>query len=155
MRGSIRRRGVNSFELRFDLDRVDGKRRSRSVSFKGTFKEAQKELSRLLTAADTGTLTDPSNTTVGEYLRAWLGSTLTQSPKTLERYRELAEHQIIPHLGDVKIQKLSAGTDRALARCADSRRPIPAHCRPRPSRPRRSAEARCREWHPEPQRRRH
>ena len=107
MRGSIRRRGVNSFELRFDLDRVDGKRRSRSVSFKGTFKEAQKELSRLLTAADTGTLTDPSNTTVGEYLRAWLGSTLTQSPKTLERYRELAEHQIIPHLGDVKIQKLS------------------------------------------------
>ena len=61
MRGSIRRRGKGSFELRFDLDRVDGKRRSRSVSFKGTFKEAQKELSRLLTAADTGTLADPSN----------------------------------------------------------------------------------------------
>ena len=56
MRGSIRRRGVNSFELRFDLERVDGKRRSRSVAFKGTFKEAQKELSRLLAAADAGTL---------------------------------------------------------------------------------------------------
>lgn len=36
--------------------------------------------------------------TVGEYLRAWLSSTLTQSPKTLERYGELAERRIIPHL---------------------------------------------------------
>ena len=106
MRGSIRRRGTNSFELRFDLERVNGKRRSRSVAFKGTFKEAQKELSRLLASADAGTLIDPSNMTVGEYLNAWLDSTLTQSPKTLERYRELAARQVAPHLGSIKIQKL-------------------------------------------------
>ena len=31
MRGSIRRRGVNSFELRFDLDRVGRQTPSRSV----------------------------------------------------------------------------------------------------------------------------
>ena len=155
MRGSIRRRGVNSFELRFDLDRVDSKRRSRSVSFKGTFKEAQKELSRLLTAADTGTLTDPSNMTVGEYLQAWLGSTLAQSPKTKERYGELAERQIVPHLGDMKMQKLTPEQHRTVARGADSRRPRPAHNRSRPSRTRRSAEARRRERHPRPQCRGH
>ena len=107
MRGSIRRRGANSFEIRFDLERVNGKRRSRSVAFRGTFKEAQKELSRLLAAADAGTLIDPSNMTVGEYLSAWLDSTLTQSPKTLERYRELAERQVAPHLGGIKMQKLT------------------------------------------------
>jgi integrase len=45
--------------------------------------------------------------TVRGYLQAWLSSTLTQSPKTLERYRELATRQIIPYLGEVKIQKLS------------------------------------------------
>ena len=69
MRGSIRRRGANSFELRFELERVDGKRRSRSVAFRGTFKAAQRELSRLLAAADAGTLTGPSSVTVAEYLR--------------------------------------------------------------------------------------
>ena len=31
---------------------------------------------------------------------------MSVSPKTLERYIELAERQIIPHLGDVKLQKL-------------------------------------------------
>ena len=45
--------------------------------------------------------------TVGEYLSAWLDSTLTQSPKTMERYRELAEHQIVPHLGERQNQKLT------------------------------------------------
>jgi integrase len=106
MRGSIRKRGESSWELKIELERINGKRHRRFVTVRGSYKEAQKELTRLLGAADDGTLPDPTRMTVGEYLRAWLGSTLTQSPKTLERYRELTEHQIIPHLGDVKLQKL-------------------------------------------------
>jgi integrase len=106
-RGNIRRRGKASFELRFDLERMDGKRQQRCVTVRGSLKDAQRELARLLAAADAGTLAEPSAMTVREYLEVWLGSTLTQSPKTLERYRELAAHQIIPHLGEVKIQKLS------------------------------------------------
>jgi integrase len=104
--GSIRKRGEESWELRFELDRVAGKRRSRSVYFRGSRKAAQKELSRLLAAADAGTLADPTTVTVAEYMRHYLDSTLTQSGKTLERYRELAERQIIPHLGNVKLQRL-------------------------------------------------
>ena len=106
MRGSIRKRGANSWEIKIELERVNGKRHRRFVTVKGTYKDAQKELTRLLSSADDGTLPDPTRTTVGEYVREWLGSTLTQSPKTLERYRELAEHQIIPHLGDERLQKL-------------------------------------------------
>ena len=68
--------------------------------------EAQKELTRLLAAADRGTLPDPSSSTLAEYLRAWLDGALGLSPKTLERYRELAERQIIPHLGATKLQRL-------------------------------------------------
>jgi hypothetical protein len=79
-RGSIRGRGEH-YEIRLDLGRVDGKRRSRSVAFKGSYKAAQKELSRLLAAADAGTLTDPSTMTVGEYVGHYLASTLTQSGK--------------------------------------------------------------------------
>src|SRR5262245_21769244 len=50
---------------------------------------------------------DPSRATVAEYLRQWLDGALDQSPKTLERYRELAERQVIPHLGAIKLQKLA------------------------------------------------
>jgi integrase len=106
-KGNIRRRSKGSFELRFELERVDGKRRQRCITVRGSYKGAQRELARLLAAADSGTLADPSKDTISVYLRNWLASTLTQSPKTLERYGQLAERQIIPHLGDVKIQKLT------------------------------------------------
>jgi integrase len=105
MRGNITRRGKSSFLIRFDAERINGKRRQRCVTVRGSYKDAQRELARLLAAADVGTL--PSRDTVGGYIRSWLDSTLKQSPKTLERYRELAERQIIPHLGEVKMQKLT------------------------------------------------
>ena len=74
---------------------------------RGTRQEAQRELTRLLGAADAGTLPDPTNATVAEYLRAWLDTGSNVSPKTRERYGELAERQIIPHLGSTKLQKLA------------------------------------------------
>ena len=104
-RGSIRARG-HHFEIRLDLGLVDGKRQRRSIAFKGTYRGAQREMTRLLKAADDGTLQDPSAVTVAEYVRGFLDSSVTQSPKTLERYRELAERQVIPHLGGVKLQHL-------------------------------------------------
>ena len=70
------------------------------------YQDAQKELTKLLGEADAGTLPDPTNATVAEYVRQWLDSTHEQSPKTLERYTELANRQIIPHLGAHKLQKL-------------------------------------------------
>jgi hypothetical protein len=45
--------------------------------------------------------------TVSEYLDAWLAGAHSLSPKTLERYQELADRQIRPHLGPIKLQKLS------------------------------------------------
>ena len=44
--------------------------------------------------------------TLAEYLQAFFAAPAKVSPKTLERYRELAERQIIPHLGALKLQKL-------------------------------------------------
>ena len=106
MRGNITRRGKNSWQIKFDAPAVDGKRQQRYASVRGTYKDAQKELTKLLNAADEGTLPDPSSATLAEYLRAWLNGPLGLSPKTLERYRELGERQIIPHLGASKLQKL-------------------------------------------------
>ena len=108
MRGSIRKRGTSSWRLIFDVTSDTGKRKQRTVTVRGTHKDAQRELTRLLGAADSGTLPDPSKATVAEYLRQWLDGALDRSPKTLERYRELAERQVIPHLGGTLLQKLKA-----------------------------------------------
>jgi integrase len=106
MRGTIQKRGPDSWRIRIDLEHVAGKRQRRSVTVRGTYKDAQKELTRLLSAADAGTLVDPTTATVGDYLTQWLDNALNLSPKTHERYRELAARQIMPHLGMVKLQKL-------------------------------------------------
>ena len=117
MRGSIRRRGRQSWELKFDVPSDDGRRRTRYVNVRGRRQDAQKELTRLLAQADAGTLVDPDKTTVKGYIEAWLGVLPKDgesrippppglSPKTAERYRELAEHQIYPHLGAMVMQKL-------------------------------------------------
>jgi integrase len=44
--------------------------------------------------------------TLTEYLQAFFAVPAKVSPKTLERYRELADRQIAPHLGSLKLQKL-------------------------------------------------
>ena len=69
-----RRRGKASWELKFDVPNSDGTRQTRYVSVKGKRTDAQRELTRLLSAIDTGTLVEPSKLTVASYLRAWLDS---------------------------------------------------------------------------------
>jgi integrase len=117
-RGNITRRGKRSWRLKFDVG-VDGKgkRKIRYATVKGTRQDAQKKLTELLGQHDAGTLVEPSKLTVEEYLVAWLGRTPKKdepppappsdlSPKTVERYRQLAEQQIYPHLGNILLQKL-------------------------------------------------
>src|SRR3546814_17185623 len=43
---------ADSWLLQIELDRVGGKRRRRFITIKGSHKDAKKELTRLLTAAD-------------------------------------------------------------------------------------------------------
>lgn len=106
-RGSIQRRGKESWRIRIE-DGVDaaGRRKRHTVTFKGSRKDAQRELTRLLGSADAGTLPEPSKATVAEYLREWLDNDHDLAPKTRERYRELTELQIVPHLGEELLQRL-------------------------------------------------
>ena len=108
MRGNIIRRGKSSWRLKFDVeqDSLTGKRQTRYITVRGKRRDAERELARFLNEAHSGTLIEPSKMTVAEYLRAWLDLAPGLSPKTLERYRQLAEQQIIPHLGAIALQKL-------------------------------------------------
>ncbi len=109
MPGSITRRGKSSWRLKFEAgerDPTTGKRRTRYVTVHGTKKVAQVELTRLLAEIERGTSIDPSRVTVAEYVRTWLDNDSELSPKTKERYRELVENQIVPHLGVTALQKV-------------------------------------------------
>jgi integrase len=61
---------------------------------------------RLLKSADDGTHVAPDKTPLADYLRDWLAADTDLSLKTLERYRQLADQQIIPHLGATALQSL-------------------------------------------------
>ena len=105
MTGHVRRRGERSWELKFDVG-ADSAGRPHYASFRGTKRDAEIELAKLVAAADAGTLAEPSKTTVGAYLLAWMDGPHGLAGKTAERYRQLIEAQIIPHLGAIVLQKL-------------------------------------------------
>ena len=127
MRGSIRKRGKTSWELKFDAGTVSGKRATRYKTVRGSYRDAQKELMRLLSASDEHRLPAPTRATVAEYVRAWLDGAHGLSPKTIERYRELAERQIFPHVGDTKVQRDGSRPNRSRIGTATCSR---AACRP-------------------------
>jgi len=106
--GNITRRGERSWRLKFEGGERDQNtgRRTRYVTVRGTKRDAQRELTRLLAAVDNGTVVDPSRVTVAEYLRDWLQQADHLANKTRSRYRQLAEQQVIPHLGATPLQKL-------------------------------------------------
>jgi integrase len=111
MKGHIRRRGERSWELKFDLglDEKTGRRVSQFHSFRGTKREAQAKLAELIASVAKGSYVSRSNLTVGEHVTSRIAqweALQKISPKTAERYNELLRNQIIPHIGQVPLQKL-------------------------------------------------
>jgi integrase len=110
MTGHIRRRGERSWEIKYDLgvDPLTGKRETRYASIKGTKREAQIKLTELLSAADRGVHIDASKETLSAFLdrwdRDWANANV--SPKTIERYRELINKHVRPHVGAIAVQKI-------------------------------------------------
>jgi integrase len=108
--GHIRQRGKQSWRLKFDLGRdANGKRITRLVTFRGTKREAQAELNRLLNRRNEGTYVDPTKMTVGEYLEHWLTVDIERrvARKTAVRHRQLVQRQITPRIGNVPMRKLT------------------------------------------------
>lgn len=111
MRGSMKQRSPGSWTLWFDLgnDPVTGKRRRKSVTVRGTKKDAQRELNRLLTELDTGSFVEPSKLTVADYLDRWLKDYAKSNvrPKTYETYETFCRVHLKPRLGAIALSKLT------------------------------------------------
>jgi len=112
MAGHIRRRGERSWELKFDTgtDPLTGERRIRYVSYKGAKRDAELELARLVAQNAAGEGVDPSKTTVAEFAARWDRdwASINVGGKTLERYRQILNLYIVPHIGAARLQKLRA-----------------------------------------------
>src|ERR1700687_421928 len=108
--GHIRERAPGSSELRYSLgtDPARGKRKIATATVRGSRKDAEKELRRLLRTLDTGEHVDPTRITVRELLASWLAAVREEiAPKTHERYSELVNHFLAPALGNLPIAKLA------------------------------------------------
>jgi integrase len=110
MRGSIRQRGENSFQLRYyaGIDPVSKAERRREVTFKGSRKEAEAALARLVAGVADGQDVAPSQLTLAAFLDRWESDwmTVNVAPKTAERYRQLLAQNVRPQFGHVLLQKL-------------------------------------------------
>jgi integrase len=110
MTGHVRRRGARSFELKFDVgtDPITGKRRIRYASFKGTKRDAEIELARLIAQNAAGEGVDPSKATLAEFIERWDRdwASVNVGRKTLERYRQICKLYVVPYIGSVRVQKL-------------------------------------------------
>jgi integrase len=95
--------------LKYDIDRSGGGRQTRYRSFQGTRREAQAKLAELIASLGQGTYVEANKTTVAEFVRQrveqWEAAS-TISARTAQRYRQLCENQIAPHLGSKVLQKL-------------------------------------------------
>ena len=70
MKGHIKERSPGHWAIILDVRDVNGKRRRKWHSFKGTKRQAQTECSRLITDMDSGEYTEPSKVTLAQFSSA-------------------------------------------------------------------------------------
>jgi integrase len=97
---------VGSVSLGYD---GNGKRKRRTV-YGATKAEVQEKVRKLQTDAAAGQLADAGNLTVAQYLARWLENTHRPKvqPTTYSGNEPKVRLQLIPHLGQVKLAKMTA-----------------------------------------------
>lgn len=113
MKGHIRKRTTksgNTWQIAIELGMDEnGNRKRMYKSTNGTKKEAEKIMIKLISELEEGTLVQESSMTVATYLRNWLKTyvEINLSPTSIDGYRDNIEKYIIPHIGNIPLQKLS------------------------------------------------
>ncbi|QDM27886.1 site-specific integrase [Tardiphaga sp. vice304] len=122
MKGSIRERSPGHWAIILDQrDAATGQRKRKWHSFAGTKRQAQVECARLISELKGGNYLEPSKTTVAQFLDRWIDDIKARvSPRTHERYEEIAKKNIVPLIGGTVLSALrpaaiSAAYTKALA----------------------------------------
>ena len=117
MKGSIRRRTRDSWELNIYLGRdAQGKRLSKILNVKGKKADAERKMRELLASLDRGLPINTGKFTVSEWLDRWIGEHIAPNlrQRTTERYRDVCRKHIKPHLGHVKLTRVTPSDIKGL-----------------------------------------
>jgi integrase len=125
MRGSVHRRGSTWSAMWDEPTLADGKRRQRKKGGFTTKKAAQQHVNLVLTSINRGSYVAPSSLTMQDYLtNMWLPS-LGVRLSTRRSYEGHVTAYLIPHLGRIPLQRLTAADLRRMysaLRAAGSRK---------------------------------
>lgn len=91
-------------------DPVTKKRNRTTKTVKGTKKEAEQVMRKLIDEAEKGYHVTNTKITVAEWVQTWLEVYIEPnvSPTTLSRYQGMIKRYIIPMIGSVQVQQLGA-----------------------------------------------
>ena len=121
MRGHIRRRG-SSWTVVYDEGQDErGKRRQRTKGGFATKREASAYLTDQLSRLESGSYAPPSKLTTKDYLeQEWLPAVeSTLRPLSFNAYKTVVSRQLVPHIGQVRLQALSGAHLNALYRALE------------------------------------
>jgi integrase len=111
MKGHLRERSPGHWAIVLETrDPQRGQRKRKWHSFVGTKREAQVKKAELIAALSQGSYVERSKITVAEFVRSRVDQWEAAgniTPRTAQRYRQLVENQIVPHLGTKALQKIS------------------------------------------------
>jgi hypothetical protein len=111
LKGHLKERSPGHWAIVLEIrDPVTGKRKRKWHSFKGTSREANTAKAELIASLSQGSYVERSKMTVAEFVRSRIDQWEAAgniTPHTSQRYRQLGENQIAPHLGTKPLQKVS------------------------------------------------
>jgi integrase len=111
MRGHIRERSPGRWAIVLEVrDPQTGQRKRKWHSFKGTKREAQIKKAELIAALSQGSYVERSKIAVADFVRSRVDQWEAAgniTGRTAQRYRQLIENQIAPHLGAKALQKVT------------------------------------------------
>lgn len=109
MRGSVRSRGKNAWEITIDEGRdAKGKRIRKFYTVRGKKADAERRLTELLSAQDKGIPLDTGRLTVAQMLDRWYESYVIPHTrqKTSQGYQSIIRIHLEPYLGHIELTKL-------------------------------------------------
>ena len=109
MNGNIRQRTPGSWTIQWYLGiGPNGRKRYESKTVRGTKKEAQTELRRVVHEVEHGTYVESGKITVGDFLRHWLKdyASTAVAGTSYERYEGIVEQHLIPAFGHIPLHRL-------------------------------------------------
>jgi integrase len=117
-RGHITQRSEGTWRVMWDLPRgADGKRQTKSITVRGSKKQAESKLTEILRSLDTGSYVAPVRQTVGAYLESWLlHAQTTVSATTWGGYESYTRKHLIPGLGHLLLANLQPTAIQAFYR---------------------------------------